>query len=86
MVTKKELSNNGYIVRIAVEHYQPKSLVGKIYKIAGNWSSDYVDLRGGWRIKREDARLATPKEIKAHTQGIKNIKNIIIAVDDYSII
>ena len=83
---KDEIKINDLVVRINKGVYQPKRMVGNMHKITDNSSTEYLELPGGWRIKRTFVRKATAREMKAYKTGVRNIRDIHITVDEYSII
>jgi len=87
MVKKNQIDGRGIIVRTGKTAEQRKNIIGKIYKIIGNYSDRSMELWGGWTISREHARLATADEIEAYNEGARHISEIKSkVVDNYSII
>jgi len=87
MVKKNQIDIGGIIVRTNKNWDQQNKILGKMYKITGNWGTNTMDLHGGWSIDRDHARLATHSEVEAFNKGARHLKEIVPSrVDNYSII
>ena len=73
------------IVRTGKDHEQPKNLIGKMYRVYSVGERS-VHNGGGWHIAHEYYRVATDVEKANYFEGIRNVNDIKIDVDSFSII